>query len=295
MLPIMGKDNPHFGIDPSTSIYRTTGFESVDRYKNSSDLVAYLEIVNALPDMQRYKERLYELLALESTELVLDVGCGTGSDIREIIHRQYGVRIVGIDTSEAMLQKARILTTPDLLESGAITYARQDINYLGFTNNSFDAVRADRVFQHLSTPQKAIHEIMQVTKPGGRIILADSCWDTLHIDGIPYKDSETMRKTYLTIVKNPSVARSLQTLMISEGMQDITAEIMELTFPGFRSAEAVLWMEDSLQEAAKMGGITNEEMSHATQSIKGSSPKDIAARFDFYLVRGIKPLQFRRN
>lgn len=272
----------------NSPLYQTVGFESVDRYKNPVDFVEYLEVVNALPDIQRYKKRLDELLGLSSRDVILDVGCGTGSDMRDIAKRNTSIRIVGIDISMSMLDRAKTLTSTDLLESGTIAYSKQDANYLGFADNSFNVTRADRTFQHLSTPQKALHEIVRVTKPGGRILLTDSFWDTLHIDGVPEEDSDTMRKAYLTIIKNPSIARSFKTLMELEGIQDVKVEIMKLVFSGFKDAETVLWMEDSLQEGMKMGGITQEEMEHATQSIRTATPEHISASFNFYLAKGIK-------
>ncbi len=42
-------------------------------------LIAFLEVADALPEVQEYKRRLHPLLALQPGQTVLDVGCGVGA------------------------------------------------------------------------------------------------------------------------------------------------------------------------------------------------------------------------
>jgi len=176
IIPQMSVDNSKF-IGRIMPVSDTVGFEDVDRYKNPKDFVAYLERVNLLPAIRRYKARVFEMLDLHSGDFVLDVGCGTGSDIREmVLATNSKARFVGIDSSEIMVGKARSLTPDSMLESRAVSYLRGNVSQLPFNNGTFDSVRADRVFQHLGKEREAIREIIRVTKPGGKIVIADSYW-----------------------------------------------------------------------------------------------------------------------
>jgi len=50
--------------------------------------------------------RLFDTYAAQPVKTVLDLGCGTGAHARELVARGYDV--VGVDRSEAMLERARV-------------------------------------------------------------------------------------------------------------------------------------------------------------------------------------------
>ncbi|GAA4381424.1 class I SAM-dependent methyltransferase [Nocardioides caricicola] len=68
-------------------------------------------------------QRVLDRMGLTGDELVLDAGCGTGRDAAALLERWPGVRMVGIDGSQQMLDQARerlgdraTLIRADLLE-----------------------------------------------------------------------------------------------------------------------------------------------------------------------------------
>lgn len=52
-------------------------------------------------------QRVLDRMDLRGDELVLDAGCGTGRDAAALLERWPGVRVVGIDGSQQMLDQAR--------------------------------------------------------------------------------------------------------------------------------------------------------------------------------------------
>jgi phosphatidylethanolamine/phosphatidyl-N-methylethanolamine N-methyltransferase len=98
---------------------------------------------------------------------ILEVGVGTGLSLDHYARRN---RIVGIDISEPMLEKARERVkrlSLDNVESIAVMDAEQ----LGYPDASFDVVVAQYVVTAVPHPEKALDEFVRVVRPGGEIIL----------------------------------------------------------------------------------------------------------------------------
>ena len=98
-----------------------------------------------------FRRQGYDLMRLRPGDAVLDVGCGAGEVCVELaaIVGARG-RVAGVDLSEAMVEAAR----RTVAASGrAIELQPASIYELPFADGAFDAVRAERVFQHLDNPR----------------------------------------------------------------------------------------------------------------------------------------------
>src|SRR5579871_602439 len=100
---------------------------------------------------------------------ILEIGVGTGLSFDD-----YGAgnRIVGIDISEPMIEKAR-----KRLASGRYPHVEDirvmDAQELAFEDASFDCVVAQFVITLVSDPERVLSECARVVKPGGEIILVN--------------------------------------------------------------------------------------------------------------------------
>jgi SAM-dependent methyltransferase/uncharacterized membrane protein YbhN (UPF0104 family) len=100
------------------------------------------------------------------TAIVLDLGCGLGRQLHEMIRRGY--RVTGIDISERLLRFAA--------ESG-VPVASGDAERLPFANETFDVVYTVGVLHHLHGPDAqlaACREVRRVLKRGGRFLVHES-------------------------------------------------------------------------------------------------------------------------
>lgn len=109
----------------------------------------------------RYRRRLFS----RAQGAVLDVACGTGSNLR---HLPEGCSVVGVDLSGAMLAGAR-------REAGGlgrdVAFAHADAQRLPFADDSFDTVVSALSTCTFPDPVAALREMARVCRPSGRLLL----------------------------------------------------------------------------------------------------------------------------
>jgi ubiquinone/menaquinone biosynthesis C-methylase UbiE len=104
---------------------------------------------------------------LRAGERVLDVGCGSGTAAL-VAARRY-CQVTGIDYVTSLLDRARMRAAAESLEA---EFLEADAQHLPFEDNIFDAVLSVYGVQFAPDQQRAARELVRVTSPGGRIILA---------------------------------------------------------------------------------------------------------------------------
>jgi phosphatidylethanolamine/phosphatidyl-N-methylethanolamine N-methyltransferase len=98
---------------------------------------------------------------------ILEVGVGTGLSLADYGN---GTRVVGIDISKPMLDKARKrIETQHLSHVEALEV--MDAEHLAVPDASFDVVVAQYVVTAIPHPEQALNEFVRVVRPGGEIIL----------------------------------------------------------------------------------------------------------------------------
>jgi phosphatidylethanolamine/phosphatidyl-N-methylethanolamine N-methyltransferase len=98
---------------------------------------------------------------------ILEVGVGTGLSLADY---GKGTRIVGVDISEPMLEKARQRVKAQGL-ANVEALEVMDAEHLTVPDASFDVVVAQYVVTAIPNPEKALDEFVRVVRPGGEIIL----------------------------------------------------------------------------------------------------------------------------
>ncbi len=125
-----------------------------------------LRLALQAPRADDLAQRVRRLLGpFSGNEVVLDSGCGTGSFAFALAPNV--AEVVGVDTREEYLEAARE-TAP-----GNVRFVQGDAMQLPFGYAQFDLSCTHRVLHHLRRPELAVSELARVTRPGGRILVAD--------------------------------------------------------------------------------------------------------------------------
>jgi ubiquinone/menaquinone biosynthesis C-methylase UbiE len=118
-------------------------------------------------DLARYTNRSIYATAIELLDVqhqrVLDVGCGTGLMSAKLAAN--GRQVVGVDISDAMLERARRHSRP------GTRFVWGDAEKLPGKPGEFDAVVNLISFHHYPNPARAAAEFRRVLRPGGRLVL----------------------------------------------------------------------------------------------------------------------------
>lgn len=105
------------------------------------------------------------LAPLTGEERALDAGCGTGALAYALAPRV--AEVVGVDPSSAFLDAARRGAPANCV------FVEGDATALPFEYGSFDIGGCLRVLHHVRRPELVVSELARVTRPGGRILVAD--------------------------------------------------------------------------------------------------------------------------
>ena len=104
---------------------------------------------------------------LETGGSALDVACGTGALTRELAGRAGpGGRVVGLDFSERMLDRAR-------RRSPTTTWVQGDAQALPFDDGEFNAATIAFGLRNLADPNLGLAEMARVVREGGRLVVLE--------------------------------------------------------------------------------------------------------------------------
>jgi SAM-dependent methyltransferase len=197
-------------------------FSDVDRSDRTAELLAMMEEMDANPAIQRLGAWAFERLAISPGESVLDAGCGLGFDTVRLARLTGPTgRVLGIDFSEAMLSSARERQPADVTN---IELRFGDVTALDLPDASVDVIHCERMLQHLEDPRIAVAELARVLKPGGRIALLDTDWETATSSA--GSDEIVARMTPFTagIARSRRVGRIVPVLLHDTGLEVIGVE-----------------------------------------------------------------------
>jgi ubiquinone/menaquinone biosynthesis C-methylase UbiE len=131
-------------------------------------------------------ERVRHFLApFNGNEAALDAGCGTGSLAFALA--PFVAEVVGVDTNAEYLEAGRAAAP------GNVRLVEGDVTELPFGYAEFDLACSHRVLHHVRRPELAVSELARVTRPGGRVLIADQLGSTDPLQSLEMDRFERLR------------------------------------------------------------------------------------------------------
>ncbi len=116
-------------------------------------------------------DRLFSWIPDDFNGLLLDVPVGTGGFTRKKYQKLEHARIIGIDYSADMLERAKNRFN----DIDNVELIQGDVGNLKFEDNSFDIVLSMNGIHVFSDKKEAFSELFRVVKPEGSLLAAAMC------------------------------------------------------------------------------------------------------------------------
>jgi ubiquinone/menaquinone biosynthesis C-methylase UbiE len=238
--------------------------------------------------------RLLRLTRLRKGQTALDAGTGTGA-VARVMAELVGPTgsVVAVDRSHSRILHGAALAEETM--GGPLQFLDADLYALPMETASFDYVWCRFVFEYLSEPEKALRELIRVTRPGGKVVIGD-----LDGNGVfhhPLSESlEAASKKLLEALKgrfDPYAGRKLYSLAYQCGLRDIRVHVFPYNlYAGSAPSEALVnWT----QKFATIEPVASKILGAEEYRKMVNEFMDLLRRPDtlsyslLFLVEGIRP------
>jgi ubiquinone/menaquinone biosynthesis C-methylase UbiE len=224
--------------------YLASGFARVDDSGNVGAFTQCLSLLDSLPYFRWYKAETYHHLRLAPGLSVLDVGCGLGDDASRMSQLiAPGGRVVGVDSSVAMITEAR----QRFGDGENLAFEVGDAQQLPFDAGSFDRVRIDRTLQHIIEPEAAVRELYRVLKPEGLAVAYDNDWGSFSISSENVSITRQIQDEWCYSITNPWIGRHLNLFFGRAGFSDIAVHASVSQIIDFLTADKVYPLKKTVE------------------------------------------------
>jgi len=229
--------------------------------------------------------------------LVLEGGCGVGSQTLIMAGNCPETRFVAVDISGPSVRKARDLAVAEGI--GNARFQVQDINRLSFRDDSFDHVIICFVLEHMADPVATLVELRRVLKKGGGLTAIEGD----HGSTFFFPDSPAAHKAIQCQVRiqemaggNANIGRSLHPLFLRAGFADPTVSprmvYVDDSRPdlveGFTLRTFTAMVEGIRDRATRQGLITGEDFDRGIRDLRRTAEGGGTFCYTFFKGQAVK-------
>jgi SAM-dependent methyltransferase len=228
--------------------------------ENARRLVA----VYTTPDVIEQRRAFRAALALQPGERVLDIGSGPGILAAEMA-AEVGPdgHVDGIDPSDSMLAIAS-------RQGGPVDYRTGDALALPFPDEHFDVAVCTQVYEYVEDIAPALAEARRVLRPGGRLLVLDTDWDSIVWHSSDRERMERVLAAWNEHLADPYLPRRLPGLLRAAGLEPEHASIIPIINVGAdRETYSAGMMGLVAAYVAGRGGVTEAEAAAWEQDLVG--------------------------
>jgi SAM-dependent methyltransferase len=227
---------------------REHGFTRVDDTPRPADWVECVDAMQREPFYRGYKERVRQILAPRAGALYLEVGAGAGTDALAL-----QAHVVAVDKSLTMCRASR--------QRGVARVVAADAEALPLPAGRMDGCWADRTFQHLTDPRRALEELVRVMKPGAVVVVVDPDYGT---QAMPFPEpalaAQVLRFRAQHLLRNGMLAHEMASWFATAGLDDVSAEERRLVVRSPSAVDNVMGLRSWARTACERGFMSESDV-----------------------------------
>ena len=130
-----------------------------------TDVAEHYDLMNDLMSFgshRIWKSELINLMNIQKSDKIIDVGSGTGDLVRLILNKNFKNNIYSVDLNNEMLSYGKIR-----FKNKKVNFIKANAEKLPFEDNSFDKYIISFCLRNVTDIKKALTEAYRILKPGG--------------------------------------------------------------------------------------------------------------------------------
>jgi ubiquinone/menaquinone biosynthesis C-methylase UbiE len=184
-------------------------------------IASTLDALYRTRDVLRRRQLIRDALGAAPGERVMDVGCGPGFYVAELLE-QVGSdgSVVGIDSSQPMLA----IAAHRCHGHDNVAFHEADATSLPVENMSVDAAPSVQVLEYVADVPAALAEMYRALRPGGRLVVWDIDWATVSVRTADPARTERILRAWDGHLAHRSLPQTLTGQLRTAGFDDVELE-----------------------------------------------------------------------
>tara|TARA_B100000795_G_scaffold52704_1_gene34581 strand:+ start:177 stop:950 length:774 start_codon:yes stop_codon:yes gene_type:complete len=219
---------------------------------------------------------------------VVDIGCGMGEDVFKMsVENESNTSYTGIDHDSTLIDEARKKIG---FSQANLSYECKDLVQNPLPEITYDGIRAERLFQHITKSNELLLNCYNALKLGGVFLTIESDWAGINIYSSNHKMELAVRE-YLIEKKvvNGLASRNLVGEVKNAGFKIENLQILPFTVSNLDLANSVVKLETIIKEAAAANYCTEEDSSSFyNELVDLNSKKLFRLQMNMIFIQAIK-------
>lgn len=236
-----------------------------------------LEVLYSTRDALRRRRLVREAIAAAPGERIIDVGCGPGFYLAELID-DVGPDgfMIGVDLSAPMLAAAARRCEGHQ----NIEFREADATALSVDDASFDAAFSVQVLEYVPDVRAALAELHRALTNRGRLVVWDVDWATVSWHSSDQRRMDRVLRAWDEHLVHPSLPRTLAAEMRRAGFTDVRVEPHVFATDAFDAEAYGVAMIPLMQDfVAGRAGVTVDEA-----AAWAAEQRDLGDRGEFFFT-----------
>ncbi len=233
----------------------------------------------------------------DAGRMVLEAGCGVGSQTITLAARSPGAQFTSFDVSAASVVQAE--KAADAAGLTNVRFRQGDIFALPFAPASFDDIFVCFVLEHLSQPVEALAALARLLRPGGTMTVIEGDHGSAYFhpeSGLARAAVQCQVELQRRAGGNALIGRELYQLMVQAGLQAVHVSPRMMYVDGSRrdlaesfTRRTFIAMIEGIREAAIEAGVTDlASFDKGIQDLYRTAEPDGVFCYTFFKGTGIK-------